>query len=516
MEVASIKGDTALLLYHPAESAAEVGQQFALLELPEKVNGLVVQIISNDSLEYAGLQQEMIQRILQEMVEESSIVLDYETGMGEMKSLKLATAKIRKRIQEGHWRNWDGWIPTRNVELTQIQADDLLGNVLPEGDFSLRRFATFNESDIQLDGPGLNMVNVVTGVKGSGKSHLSKHLVFALSDTNVPCIVFDINGEYTQLPNAQVLRWGDNFLPSLAQGGPGMLSLVVRALYPLSPGSASESAFEGMLPTLFRQRRRYCEDRNQEFTISFDDLQANKWGNQYVNQAIEDRLQAIENMGLFSDGIGTRDGVVANLESIYSDACDKRPIVFDMRDLGPTLQRALVRAMNGKIEDICNQETEGDDRYPFVFYEEAHFYINPDAILNIITRGRHIGMASVFVTNTPQNLPESVFRQLDNLFLLGLTHRDDIRSVSKNSFTDEATIQSFATRMPERHALIIGSATDRYPLVVKVDDLPERVPRTGRTKSTWDRFRAEEQTETEEQTSRDDFFDEEDFDDIPF
>lgn len=122
-------------------------------------------------------------------------------------------------------------------------------------------------------------------------------------------------------------------------------------------------------------------------------------------------------------------------------------------------------------------------------------------------------MASIFVTNTPQNLPESVFRQLDNLFLLGLTHRDDIRSVSRNSFTDEATIESFATRMPERHALIVGNATDRYPLVVEVDDLPEGVPRTGRTRSTWDRFRTREQEEPE---VRDNFPDEEDFDDIPF
>ncbi len=67
-------------------------------------------------------------------------------------------------------------------------------------------------------------------------------------------------------------------------------------------------------------------------------------------------------------------------------------------------------------------------------------------------------------------------------------HKDDIRNVSKSSFTDEATIESFATRMPERHALIVGNVTDRYPLVVKVEDLPEGVPRSGRTRSTWDRF----------------------------
>jgi len=42
--------------------------------------------------------------------------------------------------------------------------------------------------------------------------------------------------------------------------------------------------------------------------------------------------------------------------------------------------------------------------------------------------------------------------------------------------------------MPERHALIIGNVTDRYPLIVKVGPLPADVPPTGRTRSTWDRF----------------------------
>src|SRR5688500_9270839 len=113
MEIASIKGDTVLLLYHPAEATADVGQQFSILEMPEKIEGLVVQVISNDSLEYAGLQQEMIQHILEQraLMERP---LDREQGMGEIKSLKLATAKIRKRIRNGEWVAWDGWIPTRH------------------------------------------------------------------------------------------------------------------------------------------------------------------------------------------------------------------------------------------------------------------------------------------------------------------------------------------------------------------------------------------------------------------
>lgn len=103
MEIASIKGDEILLLYHPSEADADVGQQFSLLELPDKANGLVAQVISNDSLEYSGLQQEMIQQILEERIASRVEAVDREQGMGEIKRLKVAKAKIRKRIQSGEW-----------------------------------------------------------------------------------------------------------------------------------------------------------------------------------------------------------------------------------------------------------------------------------------------------------------------------------------------------------------------------------------------------------------------------
>src|SRR5262249_55496896 len=157
-----IKADVVMLLYHPAEAAADVGQQFSLLEAPDRKEGLVVQVISNDSLEYAGLQQEMIQHILEQRASMQRAI-DREEGMGEIKSLKLATAKIRKRIHDGKWFAWDGWIPTRHVDIERIEATVLLGNVMPAAIHPLNSFASFDGSPIEVDGPRLNMVNVVAG-----------------------------------------------------------------------------------------------------------------------------------------------------------------------------------------------------------------------------------------------------------------------------------------------------------------------------------------------------------------
>lgn len=427
MEIASIKGDTVLLLYHPADTAADVGQQFSVLEVPERTEGLVVQVISNDSLEYMGLQQEMIQHILEQRVTLQR-PLDREQGMGEIKSLKLATAKIRKRITNGHWCNWNGWIPTRNVDVTLTDAATLLGNVMPEPHHPLHSFASFEETPFQLDGPRLNMVNVVTGIKGSGKSHLAKHLVLALSESQVPCIIFDINGEYVPLPKAQVLNWGENFLPKLADVGYEMLEMMVRTVYPLPPASPSESVFENGLRQFFNQRRAFCKKQDKEFTVEISDLQSHSWGGgDFVVRAIDDRLQMIEGMHLFWSS-KTQGNNSLKITDLYDNACQGQPIVFDMRGLSQNLQQALVRSVNKYLEDICNAEskptqnqsapaTPARNRYPFVFFEEAHFYVSEATIVNIITRGRHIGMGSVFVTNTPQKLPDTVFRQLDNLFL---------------------------------------------------------------------------------------------------
>lgn len=492
MEIAAIKGDEVLLIYHPIEASAEVGKQFKILELPDKTEGLVIQIISNDSLEYIGIQQEIIQRVLEERLATVFERLNRETGMGEMRNLKLATAKIRKHISSNTWLPWGGWIPTRNVVIESIGADELVENTLPYPDFPIT-LCSFNGALIDLNGPQLNMVNVVTGMKGTGKSHLAKHLVLSLAEHRVPVIIFDINGEYVNLPGVQVFRWSDNLRPSLTEIGYQIVEQVIRDIYPLNETSAA--VFSNRLPQLWASRKEYCRTHNQEFTFDIPLLYQSNWGNQQlVTDAIQRRLEMVGSMKLFHDYRNGEPEV--SLGEAYNLAVGNeqevgRPIVFDMRSLSAPLKRALVRAINDILKDTAAEEAQADrgkGRFPFVVYEEAHFYISDEVILDIITLGRHIGMGAIFVTNTPQELPRTVFRQLDNLFLLGLTHSDDIRNVSQSSFTDEDTIRSFATRMPKHHALIIGNVTSRYPLIVKVEPLPEGVPASGQTRSTWDRF----------------------------
>lgn len=499
MEISTIKGDEVVLMYYPSgirDERVEVGNQYAITEKADPTSGIVVQVINNDSLDYPGLQQQLMQTILAEQSTSVFEIINRERGMDSLKGIKLATAKIRKRILQTKWQGWDGWIPTRNVDINLIAPDQLISNVVTTDGHLQVNFCSYKGVGLSISGPKLNMVNVVTGVKGSGKSHITKHLALELARLGVPCIIFDVNGEYTKLRDnqghaSQVLRWGEDFRLDLEQAGWDVLRTAVDVVAGGLPDT-SRAAFENALPVVFEQRKARIESERlagQGSIMDVDYFAAYNWtGGDLVKGAIQGRLDMIKRRHLFK---GREDGsnVASDFYNMYNKAAAGQPIVFDMRSLSTRLQRALVTTVNRIIEDICKRELEvGTGRYPFVFFEEAHLYVSEEAILNIITRGRHIGIASVFVTNTPQKLPETVFRQLDNLFLLALTHKDDIRSVSNSSFTDQETIQSFATRMPAHNALIVGNITDRYPLVVKVEPLPEGVPTSGETRSTWDRF----------------------------
>lgn len=162
-------------------------------------------------------------------------------------------------------------------------------------------------------------------------------------------------------------------------------------------------------------------------------------------------------------------------------------LAFDLAEIPMGRLRALVRGLNRRLEGVCEAErVSGRNRFPFVFYEEAHFYEAPEEILNLITRGRHLGITTFFVTNSPGELPEVIFRQLDNLIVTGLSHSADLRTIAKCSLSDEDTLKSLAVGLRPTEARVVGRITNQFPLVVEIDDLPPGWPATGVTRSFWD------------------------------
>ena len=156
--------------------------------------------------------------------------------------------------------------------------------------------------------------------------------------------------------------------------------------------------------------------------------------------------------------------------------------MLDISRLGNRARSGLVQAVIEVVKEICEEETAlGTNRFPFLFFEEAHLYVSRASIDYLVTRARHLGASSVFITNMIGGLDEAVLRQADNLFLLRLPFEDDVRHVAKSAKTDYETLSSFVRRLPDYHALAIGEVTRGYPLIFKVDPL-EGVNTAGETK----------------------------------
>jgi hypothetical protein len=194
-----------------------------------------------------------------------------------------------------------------------------------------------------------------------------------------------------------------------------------------------------------------------------------------VYRAIMSRLDQIHGLNLFAESQDEGE----SFQQKY-DLCAKRggAIVVDLAPLSSKFAR---ETFVGATLDMIESVAMSTSKLPFVFLEEAHLYTTGDRIENLVTRARHLGVTSTFVTNMVTQLNETVLRQVDNLFLLYLPHSDDVRHVSKSATTDEETVSSFAQRIERHHALVVGTASGYYPIVFKVAD-PEGVEMAGETR----------------------------------
>jgi hypothetical protein len=482
-QVIQIKGRDVLLAYHPQGGEPRIGQALLLQERsPHGANkGLVAQVIGYDSAGYPGDREVALGELLESAIAERHEVVQGEPALGDLKEIKLARCKIRKMIRDAHWLEWDGTIPSRNVRVTPIDADDLLAHVVPGKPAHSLGFAAYEGQPVSFEAALLDKVNALVGYKGSGKSHNAKLLLMGLAHLGAPCWAFDINREFVDLPGADTIRVGDNYRLSLAEVGFEFLAAVIDDIGPMPPVSQGALDHEG---------RRFMEEelRKRGFaSIDYllDRAEAGRFHhNEWVNLAIETRLRMVKRSAIFSDDPGAE-----TLTERFARATETGGfLVFDLAEMPVGRLKALTRGLNRRLDAICVEErTSGSGRYPFVFFEEAHFYAAPGEILNLITRGRHLGLTTFFITNSPGELPEVIFRQLDNLIVTGLSHSADLRTIAKSSVSDEDTLQSLAMSLGPQQALVVGRLTGHYPLVVEISALPEDWPATGRTRSFWNR-----------------------------
>lgn len=476
IQVSRVRGDVVELIYHPRENDLRVGDSLLLFDRESK-RGLVVQVIEFRTVSYPSLIQEQLRLALGDG---SDVLAKLFVGLLppelEMRNLNLALAKIRKLFGP-RWEAWDGWIPPRDVEITRIPHKKIMEECIPDYGHPLHIGETLHGEPFQLDGRALEKVNVIVGAKGSGKSYLAKVLLLELIEQGASCIVFDLNREYVHLPphgpgrrGIIPLRAGEDLKMDLREFGiEPFMALLRRFGLPEISAINLEHRLRGILADMREMERL---GRKPPFVGIRELLQLADAGefsdSEAVNAAIRSRLRAVHATGL----IASRPQEVVSLEEEYERIRGGGALVIDVSGLSNVARSAFVQSVVEIIRRICEREIrEGTGRFPFVFFEEAHLYIPKNTIGYLVTRARHLGLTTFFITNMISGLDEAILRQVDNLFVLRIPFEDDVKHLAKCALLDEETLQGFVKRLPDFHALVIGNATKGYPLIVRVKSL---------------------------------------------
>jgi len=492
IQVNQVKGDIVELIFNPKEEDLRVGENLCIKER-EAGRGLIVQILEFRMVTYPSLIREQLQLVmgdaaptlspLIDALSEAATGLDSSFDSSEVRNLKIAIAKIRK-LTGSRWDQWDGWIPTRDVEVTRTDDREVFENCIADLGNPLHLGETLRGEPFSIEGQDLEKVNLITGVKGSGKSYLSKVVLLELIRRGAPCIVFDLNKEYIHLPKHELdpatgevrrrgiihLKAGENLKLGLRQFG---IAPLVTLLTKYGLPEVSAMYLENRVCKLLEEISWMERSGRKPPFVSIQHLIQMAEDNEYaqsevVNQAIRSRLEAVKNTGIFA--ANPQEGV--SIYEQYQLVRDGGALIIDVSNLSNLARFGFVQAIIEMVKEICEREIErGTGRFPFVFFEEAHLYISRNTIGYIVTRSRHLGITSFFVTNMVGELDETVLRQVDNLFLMHLPFDDDVRHISKSAMTDQETISSFVKRLRRHHSLIIGNVTRQYPIIVKVKEL---------------------------------------------
>jgi DNA helicase HerA-like ATPase len=319
-------------------------------------------------------------------------------------------------------------------------------------------------------------LNIITGKKECGKSHLSKLLMVNLVGYKATVVVFDLNGEYSGLglttdgkrnvyyDKIYSLTPSQNFKVALKELHLNVaMGILVHALH--LPGTSA------------REFRRVWKNLKEKGALTLNELgQAirNLNCNQHVRDALSSRFHSLVNSGFFTDNVAE----ATLLEEYLLKAKNHGgALVINLRNTSTIDRQIVVEYVLGKLVDSLQNWKL---RAVFLFAEEAHLYLRETYWDDIVTRMRHFGIFTTFITNQPDTIRDGIYRQADNIFLFNFTNENDLATVSKATMVDVETINTIAKELPPQHCLALGRAVNDFPLIVKVKSL--QVKTMGQTR----------------------------------
>jgi len=455
------KSRNELLLLAMKDDTATKGD-YLLIE--DRSRNMIVQVYDEEYLSSQALVEDIVK---EEVINASSVEnLHDPLNIGSLSRLvrdaRIFRAKIRASVKDGELSSDITWLPSR-VEskirrLAVKELDSFLGR---RGIFPIPLGKTGDGEEFEIFAEDMDgKLTIITGKKESGKSHLSKILVKTLVQHGAFVVVFDLNNEYSGL------GWNSD-------GTPSSLHRHIKVLEPgktlmFSLDYCGKGAISGMLKNALdmpaaslREFFRIWDWLENKKSLSIDAIgnAVNTWNiNELVRDALVSRYHVMQSSRLFADS-----GL--QFEDVISARSGGAALVINMGEVSPTVRRMVVELVLSKVVDLLERQVIPPI---FLFAEEAHLYIRDTYWEDIITRMRHFGIYTTFITNQPDAISDAIYRQVDNIFLFNFTNDGDLDKISKVSLADNDTIRSIVRTLPQRHCLAIGKAVYDLPVVIRI------------------------------------------------
>src|SRR4030043_510306 len=358
------------------------------------------------------------------------------------------------------------WLPSRSQSsIKKLSIPMLLKLARVEGKLPIILGGTKDSSLLTIDATAVDgTLNIITGKKGCGKSHLSKLLMASLIGYKATVVIFDLNGEYTSIgltsdgkrnmhyDKIHALTPSQNFRVALDQLHLNVvMGILIHALH--LPGTSARE---------FRRIWKSLKDRGKLTLHELGETIQNLNCNQHVRHALSSRYHAMVNSGFFTDNLAEATLLE---ECLLKSKEEGGAIVINLRNTSTIDRQIVVEYVLGKLVDsLQNWKLNA----VFLFAEEAHLYLRETYWDAIVTRMRHFGIFTTFITNQPDTIQETIYRQADNIFLFNFTNEHDLEVVPRAARVDAETVRSIARDLPPHYCLALGKAVRDFPIVAKV------------------------------------------------
>ena len=467
MKLYKKEGNILQIISFPTESV-EKGD-YLLVEDQDAAKALIAQVIDVQFAVVPGVLEELLRTLPdggEPLQGEDIDPMEIAPHITYIQDASLLICKIRATLENEMLSPSSSWLPSRSQStIKKLSIPMLMKLAKIDGKLPIILGGTKDSSLLTIDASAIDgTLNIITGKKGCGKSHLSKLLMVNLVGYRATVVIFDLNGEYTSLgmsndgkrnmyyDKIHTLTPGQNFKVALEQLHLNtVMGILVNALH--LPGTSARE---------FRRIWKMLKEKGklnmQELGEAIRDLNCN----QHVRDALASRFHSLANSGFFTDCPG--EATLLD-ESILKAKDQGGAIVINLKNTSNIDRQIVVEYALGKLVDsLSNWKLKA----VFLFAEEAHLYLRETYWDDIVTRMRHFGIFTTFITNQPDTIQENIYRQADNIFLFNFTNEHDLDVVSRAARVDAETVRSIARDLPPHHCLTLGKVVGDFPIVARI------------------------------------------------